>query len=93
MINPWSITDIKNALLTALNMGTTEQAVMHSHLTSYVEKFTAARWGASFVEDLVSASQSSVSKSFSEFSENFEGNSALKNVSKADFKVQELINF
>lgn len=38
-------------------MNSEERAVMHSHLYSYVEKFTAARWGTSFVEDLIEVSQ------------------------------------
>ena len=38
-------------------MSSSEKAVMHSHLSSYVEKFTAERWGSSFVFDLVESSQ------------------------------------
>ncbi len=62
MINPWCVSDIKHALNTSLQMNTSERAVMHSHLSSYVEKFTAERWGTSFVNDLIDFSQSPIFK-------------------------------
>lgn len=34
-----------------------EKALLHSHLFAYVEKFTAERWGTSFVGDLIECYQ------------------------------------
>lgn len=57
MINPWSINQIKNALYEALNMNIDERKLMYSYLSSYVDNFTSAHWGTSFVTDLFNSHQ------------------------------------
>jgi trehalose-6-phosphate synthase len=54
MINPWNLKEIKNAIRTALTVSDSQKTNDHSHLLSYVKRFTSSHWGKTFVEDLTS---------------------------------------
>lgn len=44
--------EIKNAIRTSLTVGVAQKISDHSHLLSYVKRFTSLNWGKTFVEDL-----------------------------------------
>jgi trehalose 6-phosphate synthase len=52
LINPWNINEIKSSLKLALSTHEVQKISDHSHLLSYVKKFTSSYWGQSFVRDL-----------------------------------------
>lgn len=52
MINPWNLSEIKKSLKTALTISEAQKITNHSHLLSYVKKFTSSHWGKTFIADL-----------------------------------------
>ena len=52
LINPWNLNEIKRSLKIALTLSETQKLNDHSHLLSYVKKFTSSHWGKTFVFDL-----------------------------------------
>ena len=53
MVNPWNIKEIEESIKTALTMNEPQKISDHSHLLSYVRKFTSIHWGQTFVTDLL----------------------------------------
>lgn len=54
LINPWNLNEIKKSILTSLTLNDSQRINDHSHLLSYVKKFTSLNWGKTFVTDLES---------------------------------------
>ncbi|KAF2420982.1 glycosyl transferase [Tothia fuscella] len=52
IVNPWNTEELAEALFRAATMGDEERAMLHGRLRAYVERFTSAWWGRSFVEVL-----------------------------------------
>lgn len=51
-VNPWSVSDISEAILYALSMKKEEKASYHEFAFSYVERYTAKHWARTFVGSL-----------------------------------------
>lgn len=51
-VNPWNTDDLMSGLQTALTMSDKDRAENHRKLYEYVNKYTSAYWGQSFVEEL-----------------------------------------
>ncbi|OMH82072.1 Alpha,alpha-trehalose-phosphate synthase [UDP-forming] A [Zancudomyces culisetae] len=52
IVNPWNIAEVGNALHEALSMDPERRKSNYKTLSRYVNKFTAAYWGVSFVKEL-----------------------------------------
>lgn len=52
MVNPWNLREIERSIKTALTMIDSQKMSDHSHLLSYVKKFTSIHWGQTFISDL-----------------------------------------
>lgn len=52
IVNPWNIEELVDAYHEAITMDAVERASNHNKLFRYITKYTAAKWGSSFVHDL-----------------------------------------
>lgn len=52
IVNPWNIEELVEAYHEAMVMDEMERASNHNKLFRYVTKYTAAKWGSSFANDL-----------------------------------------
>ncbi|ORY16494.1 hypothetical protein LY90DRAFT_517741 [Neocallimastix californiae] len=57
VINPWNSEDISNAIYKALTMPEDVREKNHEQQFKYVQKYTAAHWGKSFISELKSVSE------------------------------------
>lgn len=64
LINPWNLNEIKNAIKTSLTISDSQKISDHSHLLSYIKRFTSSHWGKTFVEDLATCSDTHLQASF-----------------------------
>ena len=58
MVNPWNLKEIRKSIKIALTMTEAQRISDHSHLLSYVKKFTSVHWGQTFVTDLTTTCNS-----------------------------------
>ena len=56
-VNPWSLTQMADALVTALSMSEDERRANHSRRYQYVMNHSIERWGLSFLEQLDKATK------------------------------------
>ncbi|CAG8479648.1 5800_t:CDS:10 [Acaulospora colombiana] len=52
IVNPWNAEELSNAIYEAVNMPISLRKSNHQKLYRYVNKYTAANWGTSFVNEL-----------------------------------------
>ncbi|KAJ3338882.1 Trehalose-6-P synthase/phosphatase complex synthase subunit [Gonapodya sp. JEL0774] len=52
IVNPWSTKDLSEAIKEALEVPDYERRVRHRQMLRYVNKYTAAFWGTSFINEL-----------------------------------------
>lgn len=52
IVNPWNTEEMANAIYEAVTMSDDNRQSNHQKLYRYVTKYTAAYWGASFVNEL-----------------------------------------
>lgn len=52
VVNPWDSQEVADALFEALTMDDETRANNHAKLFKYIEKYSAAYWGTSFVKEL-----------------------------------------
>ncbi|KAJ3242197.1 Trehalose-6-P synthase/phosphatase complex synthase subunit [Chytriomyces hyalinus] len=57
IVNPWNIEELSNAILEALTMPDKLKEENFKKLSRYVNKYTAAHWGAAFVRELLQTDQ------------------------------------
>ena len=55
--NPYDVRDLKESLLTALNMGETEKSLRIKRLFEIVKHYDVERWGSDFLEGLQNSTQ------------------------------------
>ncbi|KAI8616195.1 alpha, alpha-trehalose-phosphate synthase 2 [Chytriomyces sp. MP71] len=52
IVNPWNTEELSNGMYEALTMSAKQKEENYKKLSRYVNKYTAERWGTSFVNDL-----------------------------------------
>lgn len=52
IINPWDVHATANAIHAAMTMGAEDRADNYTKLSKYVDRYTAERWGTTFVKEL-----------------------------------------
>ena len=62
VVNPWNTEELANAIHDAVTMDSEKRRVNYQKLSSYVNKYTSAWWGESFVSDLKKISDAGASK-------------------------------
>ena len=62
IINPWNTEELAGALYDAVTMGDEQKAVNFEKLSKYVNKYTSAFWGQSFVAELTKISEQAEKK-------------------------------
>src|SRR6185312_4176236 len=53
IVNPWNTEELAQAICTAVTMSDEQRQQNHSKLFRYVNKYTAAFWGVSFIKELL----------------------------------------
>ncbi|KZF21875.1 glycosyltransferase family 20 protein [Xylona heveae TC161] len=62
IINPWNTEELAGAIHDAVTMGDEQRAISYSKLERYVNKYTSAFWGQSFVGELTRISAAAEKK-------------------------------
>lgn len=62
IVNPWNTEELAGALYDAVTMGDEQRAVNFEKLSKYVNKYTSAFWGQSFVAELTKISEQAEKK-------------------------------
>ncbi|MCJ1357919.1 MAG: Trehalose-6-P synthase/phosphatase complex synthase subunit [Icmadophila ericetorum] len=62
VVNPWNTEELAGALYDAVTMGDEQRAVNFEKLSKYVNKYTSAFWGQSFVAELTKISEQAEKK-------------------------------
>ena len=62
VINPWNAEEVADAIHEAVTMGPEQRAVNYRKLAAYVNKYTSAWWGESFVTELTRISEQAEKK-------------------------------
>ena len=57
IVNPWNTDDLAGAIYDAVTMSNEQRAVNYNKLAKYVNKYTSAWWGESFVTELTRISE------------------------------------
>lgn len=62
IVNPWNTDDLKTAIKDAVTMSKEQRAINYHKLAKYVNKYTSAWWGESFVTELTRISEQAEKK-------------------------------
>lgn len=62
VVNPWNTEELANAIHDAVTMDSEKRRVNYQKLSGYVNKYTSAWWGESFVSDLKKISDAGAKK-------------------------------
>lgn len=62
VVNPWDSQQVANAIHEAVTMDAEKRAENHRKLFKYVNKYSAAFWGSSFIREMSRLQQGAVDK-------------------------------
>jgi len=62
VVNPWDSQQVADAIHEAVTMDTETRAENHRKLFKYVNKYSAAFWGTSFIKEMSKVKQNGVDK-------------------------------
>lgn len=62
VVNPWNTEELADAIHDAVTMGDEQRAINYQKLAKYVNKYTSAWWGESFVSELTRISEQAEKK-------------------------------
>jgi trehalose 6-phosphate synthase len=62
IVNPWNTEELADAIHDSVTMGDEQRALNHGKLAKYVNKYTSAWWGESFVSELTRISDQAAKK-------------------------------
>ncbi|KAK7727471.1 Trehalose-6-P synthase/phosphatase complex synthase subunit [Botryosphaeria dothidea] len=62
IVNPWNTEELADAIHDAVTMGAEQRALNYQKLAKYVNKYTSAWWGQSFVSELTRISEQAEKK-------------------------------
>jgi trehalose 6-phosphate synthase len=62
IVNPWNTEELADAIHDAVTMGEEQRAINYQKLAKYVNKYTSAWWGQSFVSELTRISEQAEKK-------------------------------
>lgn len=62
IVNPWNTEELADAIHDAVTMGDEQRAINYQKLAKYVNKYTSAWWGESFVNELTRISEQAEKK-------------------------------
>lgn len=62
VVNPWNTEELSDAIHDAVTMGDEQRAINYRKLAKYVNKYTSAWWGESFVTELTRISEQAEKK-------------------------------
>ncbi|KAL9103803.1 MAG: hypothetical protein Q9187_008967 [Circinaria calcarea] len=62
IVNPWNTEELAGAIHDAVTMGDEQRAINFEKLDRYVQKYTSAFWGQSFVSELTKISEQAEKK-------------------------------
>jgi len=62
IVNPWNTEELADAIHDAVTMGEEQRAINYQKLAKYVNKYTSAWWGQSFVTELTRISEQAEKK-------------------------------
>ncbi|KAF2493768.1 alpha,alpha-trehalose-phosphate synthase [Lophium mytilinum] len=62
VVNPWNTEELADAIHDAVTMGDEQRAINYQKMAKYVNKYTSAWWGQSFVRELTRISEHAESK-------------------------------
>ncbi|KAF2106291.1 glycosyl transferase [Lophiotrema nucula] len=63
IVNPWNTEELADAIHDAVTMGDEQRQINYQKLSKYVNKYTSAWWGQSFVKELTRISEHAAKKS------------------------------
>lgn len=62
MVNPWNTEELADSIHDAVTMGEEQRTMNYQKLAKYVNKYTSAWWGESFVSELTRISEQAEKK-------------------------------